>query len=184
MCLDQWRCVLCNHSYKAGPCIRVSTQRPWTSLTIGSTKRVRSDHVSYHSVFAMWYEHAPVQELLVEQDTEGELHCGSTQPRCLDNQMATSVHRRSRRVQKDNKVLPTGRGGGLIGSPGGFSPCRDPISGLRVQGIRRGVCDVQSKVHTEATLGTVHGPRKGLGPRGRDCATVAVSTAGAVEHRV
>ena len=31
------------------------------------------------------------KELLVEQDAVGELHCGSTQPGCLDNQMATAV---------------------------------------------------------------------------------------------
>ena len=35
--------------------------------------------------------HAPVQELLAKQDAVGELRSGSTQPRCLDTQMATVV---------------------------------------------------------------------------------------------
>ena len=35
--------------------------------------------------------HGPVQELLVEQDTVGELHCGSTQNRLLGPERAVSI---------------------------------------------------------------------------------------------
>ena len=50
----------------------------------------------------------------------------------------------------------------------GRESCR-PNSGLRVQGIQCGVSGVQSSVHTGATPGAVHCPRKDSGLRGRAC---------------
>ena len=76
VCLDQWRCVLCDDSSKGGLCIRESPPGPWTSQ-IGSTKRVRSDQVSYHFVFTKAACTDLFRNLLVEQDAAGELRCGS-----------------------------------------------------------------------------------------------------------
>ena len=69
------------------PCIRESTPGQWTSLMIGSTKRVRSNHFVVTKAACT----QSVQELLVEEDAVGELHCGSSQLGCFDHQMAIFV---------------------------------------------------------------------------------------------
>ena len=55
---------------------------------VGSQRRVRSNHASYHFVFTKAAWHGPVQELLVDQDAVDMLHRGSTQNGYSDQKMA------------------------------------------------------------------------------------------------
>ena len=69
VCLDQWRCVLCDDIYKVG--LASSGARLDPDIVDDRVhEEVRSDHVSYHFVFA---KAAPVQQLLVEQNDTSKL---------------------------------------------------------------------------------------------------------------
>ena len=79
VCLDRWRCVLCNDSCKVGLASARARQDP------GRRARVHEEGALRPRLVPLRIDEGPVlgpvQELLVEQDAVGELHCGSAQTR-------------------------------------------------------------------------------------------------------